>query len=520
PSPALTAPPFPRAGERWVLYNSRRSQTLFPTPGRGAELPSRVVALGGSVTIRCEGRYRSMKFFLRKAGHPNPPVQTVPDGTVAEFPIPSVGREDGGSYTCEYHPIAEQNRSSHPSDPVEIIVGEPSYPKPNISLSPSGEVSLGGAVAVWCHGQHRGVRFVLNKERRHFTHVDPVGSEASFSIRNVSREDGGSYSCSYHSRSEPVAVSYPSDPVELGSHPKPSISVSPTGVIPMGGNVTIRCRHQRLDMRILFYKDGDGNYLTHTDPAGSEAEFPIPSARREHGGSYTCRYSNRTGPAAHSEPSDPVQIIVAGEGPSPASPLPAPPAGVIPVGGNVTIRCRHQHLGMRILLYKDGDWNYLTYTDPAGSEAEFPIPGARREQSGNYTCRYSTRTDPTAYSEPSDPVQIIVAGEGPSPNLCPGAPGSARGWGRPGRPGLGGCLGLALTVCLLCADPSLPRPSISLSVLGHPAPATKISLPAPRMTLRIDAELWDGGGAIAELLFQPLPPPQQTLVLFPLEEST
>ncbi|KAG6925895.1 leukocyte immunoglobulin-like receptor subfamily B member 3, partial [Chelydra serpentina] len=109
-----------------------------------------------------------------------------------------------------------------------------------------------------------------------------------------------------------------------GTRPKPSISVSPGGVIPVGGKVTIRCRHQRLGMRILLYKDGDGNYLTYTDPAGSEAEFPIPSARREHGGSYTCRYSNRTGPAAYSEPSDPVQIIVAGEGPSPAPRLPAP----------------------------------------------------------------------------------------------------------------------------------------------------------------------------------------------------
>ncbi|CAM5173491.1 unnamed protein product, partial [Eretmochelys imbricata] len=95
-----------------------------------------------------------------------------------------------------------------------------------------------------------------------------------------------------------------------GSYPKPSISVSPGGVIPVGGNVTIRCWHQRLGMRILLYKDGDGNYTTYTDPAGSEAEFPIPSARREHGGNYTCRYSDRTGPATYSEPSDPVQIIV------------------------------------------------------------------------------------------------------------------------------------------------------------------------------------------------------------------
>ncbi|CAM4672578.1 unnamed protein product, partial [Lepidochelys olivacea] len=86
--------------------------------------PSRVVAVGGSVTIRCEGSYLGLEFVLPKAGHPNPQVQTVPDGTVAEFPIPSVGREDGGSYTCEYHSITDENRWSYVSDPIEIIVGE------------------------------------------------------------------------------------------------------------------------------------------------------------------------------------------------------------------------------------------------------------------------------------------------------------------------------------------------------------------------------------------------------------
>uniref|UniRef100_A0A8C3SME2 Immunoglobulin domain-containing protein n=1 Tax=Chelydra serpentina TaxID=8475 RepID=A0A8C3SME2_CHESE len=194
-------------------------------PGPGREFlkptiwvsPSRVVALGGSVTIRCEGRYRSMKFFLRKAGHPNPQVQTVPDGTVAEFPIPSVGREDGGSYTCDYHSIAEQNRWSYPSDPVEIIVGGEGYPKPNISLSPSGGVSLGGAMAIWCRVQRPGMRFVLNKERRHFPprHMDPAGAGAEFRIPTVGRQHGGSYSCSYRPRSEPFVSSLPSDPVQL-----------------------------------------------------------------------------------------------------------------------------------------------------------------------------------------------------------------------------------------------------------------------------------------------------------------
>ncbi|XP_075773605.1 leukocyte-associated immunoglobulin-like receptor 2 isoform X2 [Pelodiscus sinensis] len=93
--------------------------------------------------------------------------------------------------------------------------------------------------------------------------------------------------------------------------PKPSISASPGGVIPVGGNVTIRCWTEQRGLRILLYKDGAEKYLNYKDPAGSEAEFSIASARREDSGSYTCRYSNRMGPAAYSALSDPVQIMVA-----------------------------------------------------------------------------------------------------------------------------------------------------------------------------------------------------------------
>ncbi|KAG6925908.1 immunoglobulin superfamily, member 1, partial [Chelydra serpentina] len=206
----------------------------------------------------------------------------------------------------------------------------PSYPKPSISLRPSGQVSLGRAVAIWCWGQRQGVRFVLNKERRHFTPVDSDGSEVVFSISNVSWEDGGSYSCSYHSRSEPVAVSYPSDPVELvvrdPSLPRPSISLSPTGVTTPGADVTIRCLGQRRDVRFFLHKAGDLNPQRHMDPAGDGAEFHIPTVGRQHGGSYSCSYRPRSEPFVSSQPSDPVQLVVTGEGPGSASPLPARPS--------------------------------------------------------------------------------------------------------------------------------------------------------------------------------------------------
>uniref|UniRef100_A0A452H1M3 Uncharacterized protein n=1 Tax=Gopherus agassizii TaxID=38772 RepID=A0A452H1M3_9SAUR len=126
---------------------------------------------------------------------------------------------------------------------------EPSYPKPSISASPGEEVSLGTAVSIRCWGQHPGVRFVLNKEGRHFPPVDSDGLEAEFSTSNVHRDLGGSYTCSYHSRSEPFTVSYPSDPMELVVRGEGPGSASPFPAPPpprsswgFGANGTLRAR--------------------------------------------------------------------------------------------------------------------------------------------------------------------------------------------------------------------------------------------------------------------------------------
>ncbi|CAM2110190.1 unnamed protein product [Caretta caretta] len=285
-------------------------------PGPSISLsPTGVTAAGTDVTIRCRGQPRDVRFFLHKAGDLNPPRHMDPAGDGAEFHIPTVGRQHGGSYGCSYRPRSEPFVSSQPSHPVQLVVAEPSYPKPNISLSPSGGVSLGGAVAVWCRGQHQGMRFVLNKEGRHFPAVDPDGLEAVFHISNVSREHGGRYSCSYQNRSKPSAASSPSDPVEMvvrdPSLPRPSISLSPTGVTAPGVNITIRCRGQRRDVRFFLHKAGDLNPPRHMDPAGDGAEFHIPTVGRQHGGNYSCSYRPRSEPFVSSQPSHPVQLVVA-----------------------------------------------------------------------------------------------------------------------------------------------------------------------------------------------------------------
>uniref|UniRef100_A0A674J7A4 Ig-like domain-containing protein n=1 Tax=Terrapene triunguis TaxID=2587831 RepID=A0A674J7A4_9SAUR len=107
------------------------------------------------------------------------------------------------------------------------------------------------------------------------------------------------------------------------SYPKPSISRSSSGEVAPGRAVTIRCWGSYQNVRFLLYKDGNPNALQDVEPAGDLAEFLIRSVSWRDAGSYRCYYhkSNRF---IWSHPSDPVELVVAGEGPGSVSPLPAP----------------------------------------------------------------------------------------------------------------------------------------------------------------------------------------------------
>ncbi|XP_044844442.1 osteoclast-associated immunoglobulin-like receptor isoform X2 [Mauremys mutica] len=93
--------------------------------------------------------------------------------------------------------------------------------------------------------------------------------------------------------------------------PRPSISLSLTSVTAPGADATIWCQGQRRDVSFFLYKAGDLNPQQRMDPAGAWAEFRIPSVGRQHGGSYSCSYRPRSEPFVSSQPSDPVQLVVA-----------------------------------------------------------------------------------------------------------------------------------------------------------------------------------------------------------------
>uniref|UniRef100_A0A8C3HNL0 Immunoglobulin domain-containing protein n=1 Tax=Chrysemys picta bellii TaxID=8478 RepID=A0A8C3HNL0_CHRPI len=197
-------------------------------------------------------------------------------------------------------------------------------------------------------------------------------------------------------------------------YPKPSISLRPSGGVALGGAVTVRCRGLYQNVRFLLYKDGKWTMLQDMDAAVDLVEFPIRNVSWRDAGSYSCYYCSKWYPFTWSHPSDPVELVVAGEGPGSVSPLPAPhPAGPSGAGASVTVRCECRCRGARFLLSKAGDLDARRATDSAGDVVEFPIRSVSQGDAGNYSCQYSTKWDPPIWSEPSDPVELVVAGEGP-----------------------------------------------------------------------------------------------------------
>uniref|UniRef100_A0A8C3SSA5 Ig-like domain-containing protein n=1 Tax=Chelydra serpentina TaxID=8475 RepID=A0A8C3SSA5_CHESE len=379
--------------------------------------PTWVTAPGADATIRCQGQRRDVRFFLHKAGDLNPQRHMDPAGAGAEFHIPTVGRQHGGSYSCSYRPQSEPFISSYASSYVELVVAEP---KPNISLHPRGRVAPGGAVTIRCECWCRRARFLLSKAgdpdaRRS---MDPAGDVAEFPIHSVSRGDAGSYSCRYSTKSNAPVWSEPSDPVELvvaGEGPgsaSPLPSAHPDG--PSGDLALVGSSEPGSARRLFLYKGGIE--IRELDAAGDGGEFTIPSARRDDGGAYSCRSRSRSEPPNWSDPSDIVRIIVAGERSGLGSPHP------VALGGAVTVQCWGWHQNMRFRLYKDGNPTALQDAEPAGDLAEFPIRNVSRRDAGSYSCSYQDKLYLFNWSHPSDPVELVVAGEGPG-SVSPG-PGS------------------------------------------------------------------------------------------------
>ncbi|XP_077696582.1 leukocyte immunoglobulin-like receptor subfamily B member 2 isoform X4 [Eretmochelys imbricata] len=141
------------------------------------------------------------------------------------------------------------------------------------------------------------------------------------------------------------------------------------------------------------------------DAAGDGGEFTIPSARREDAGFYHCRSRSRSEP----EPHDYLRIVVAELSYLKPNISLSPSRGVA-LGRNVTIRCECQCQKATFLMYKLGNPDVRRWAETAGGVAEFTIHNMSRRHTGSYSCQYGTKLDPSVWSHPSDPMELMVAG--------------------------------------------------------------------------------------------------------------
>ncbi|ELV11898.1 Immunoglobulin superfamily member 1 [Tupaia chinensis] len=118
---------------------------------------------------------------------------------------------------------------------------------------------------------------------------------------------------------------------------------------------------------------------------------------------------------AVSEPSEALELVGPEMYPKPffrtwASPLVTP-------GARVTFNCSTPHQQMSFILYKDGNEiasSDRSWASPGASAAHFLIISVGVGDGGNYTCRYY---DFAIWSEPSDPVELVVTDIFPKPWL-------------------------------------------------------------------------------------------------------
>ena len=161
--------------------------------------------------------------------------------------------------------------------------------------------------------------------------------------------------------------------------PRPSLSLHPSQGVSLGDNVTLRCHlpHPAAWVRLYQYKNA--TYIEQKDNVQDMAEFSLTSIKQEAAVIYQCQYQGLE-PAGTSQKSDPVKLVMTGEGTGESrwpwafrtglcsisvtslhSDHRYPPPGIslspkehVEIGTDVTIQCSNQEYGASFLLHKGG----------------------------------------------------------------------------------------------------------------------------------------------------------------------
>ncbi|KAF7475805.1 Hypothetical predicted protein [Marmota monax] len=421
--------------------------------------PSPVVQMGQNVSLRCQGQVDGVGLALYKKGEDKPLhlLDATSINDTKSFFLNNVTYSDSGIYSCHYLLPWKTSIKMATHNSVELVVVD-KPPKPTLSAWPSTVFKLGKAITLQCRVSHPVLEFSLEWEEKE--KFQKFSADGDFIITNVEGKGIGTYSCSYRVEAHPNIWSHRSEPLKLmgpagfltwnyvlNEAIRLSLIVQLVALLVVVLWIRWKCRRLRIreawllgtaqGVTMLFiitallccgeYKGvgkgpgqkagvkscgGGGRALAAVSFAGLcngvlteeteqvRAAFPLGALTQSHTGSYHCHSWEEM---AVSEPSEALELVGTDILPKPVISA-APPVR----GRELQIRCKGWLAGMSFALYKEGEQEPVQQLGAVGREAFFTIQRMEDKDEGNYSCRMHTEKRPFKWSEPSEPLELVI----------------------------------------------------------------------------------------------------------------
>ncbi|XP_041596102.1 immunoglobulin superfamily member 1 isoform X5 [Vulpes lagopus] len=192
--------------------------------------------------------------------------------------------------------------------------------------------------------------------------------------------------------------------------PKPELWAETNFPLAPWKNLTLWCRSPSGSTKeFVLLKDGTGWIATRPASEQVRAAFPLGALTQSHTGSYHCHSWEEM---AVSEPSEALELVGTDILPKPVISA-SPPIR----GQKLQIRCKGWLAGMEFVLYKEGVQEPVQQLHAVGREAFFTIQRMEDKDEGNYSCRTHTEKRPFKWSEPSEPMELVIKDAFPKPWL-------------------------------------------------------------------------------------------------------
>uniref|UniRef100_A0A8C7AJX9 Ig-like domain-containing protein n=1 Tax=Neovison vison TaxID=452646 RepID=A0A8C7AJX9_NEOVI len=212
-----------------------------------------------------------------------------------------------------------------------------------------------------------------------------------------------------------------------GQYDAPSLSANPGPVVALGGNVSLSCSSLWPRGSFHLLKEQGADALQHLEwtfhRERGQALLQLGPMNTSHAGTYRCYISPESYPYLWSQPSDPLHLQVTGIYEKPS--LSTQPGASVSWGENVTLQCCSDLWFDTFHLSKEGSLTppqVLRLQDTTiPHQVNFTLSPVTSDFEGTYRCYSSHSNNPYLLSQPSDPLELLVSGEEPTPMSTEGS---------------------------------------------------------------------------------------------------